>query len=216
MSYNKRTWANGDLITKERMNNIEDGIYDAHDKINAINNKVEENTTDTNTARQDISDIKLQIGTEELTTTSKKIKGAINDLSSQIKERATKQEVDIERKRIDSFTSLAEGSTTADAELTDIRIGYDGTVYQSAGEAVRAYSDVINQLPFHKLVRNNKIKAVKSAKILGANYGDKLYFSKIYFLFFTNNFINDCPTPPKPIIPISILHPKLYIKGIYL
>ena len=78
MSYNKRVWNNGDLITKERMNNIEDGIYDAHDKINAINNKVEENTTDTNTARQDISDIKLQIGTEELTTTSKKIKGAIN------------------------------------------------------------------------------------------------------------------------------------------
>ena len=52
MSYNKRTWANGDLITKERMNNIEDGIFDAHDKINAINNKVEENTTDTNTANK--------------------------------------------------------------------------------------------------------------------------------------------------------------------
>ena len=72
MSYNKKIWANGDLITKEGMNNIEYGIYDAHDKINAINNKVEENTTDTNTAKQDISDIKLQIGTEELTTTSKK------------------------------------------------------------------------------------------------------------------------------------------------
>ena len=93
MSYNKRTWANGDLITKERMNNIEDGIYDAHDKINAINNKVEENTTDTNTAKQDISDIKLQIGTEELTTTSKKIKGAINDLSSQIKDIENKNNV---------------------------------------------------------------------------------------------------------------------------
>ena len=89
MSYNKKIWANGDLITKEGMNNIEYGIYDAHDKINAINNKVEENTTDTNTAKQDISDIKLQIGTEELTTTSKKIKGAINDLSSQIKDITT-------------------------------------------------------------------------------------------------------------------------------
>ena len=93
MSYNKRIWANGDLITKERMNNIENGIYDAHDKINSINNKVEENTTNTNTARQDISDIKLQIGTEELTTTSKKIKGAINNLNSQIKDKASKNEV---------------------------------------------------------------------------------------------------------------------------
>ena len=93
MAYNKKIWSNGDLITEKGMNHIEDGIYDAHDKINAINNKVEENTTDTNTARQDINDIKLQIGTEELTTTSKKIKGAINDLSSQIKEKANKNEV---------------------------------------------------------------------------------------------------------------------------
>ena len=91
MSYNKRIWANGDLITKERMNNIEDGIFDAHDKINTINNKAEENTTNTNTARKDISDIKLQIGTEELTTTSKKIKGSINELSSQIKEIVNKK-----------------------------------------------------------------------------------------------------------------------------
>ena len=45
LSYNKKIWANGDLITKERMNNIEDGIFDAHDKITAINNKVEENTS---------------------------------------------------------------------------------------------------------------------------------------------------------------------------
>ena len=38
MSYNKRVWANGDLITKERMNNIEDGIYDAHEEINTLKN----------------------------------------------------------------------------------------------------------------------------------------------------------------------------------
>ena len=90
MSYNKKIWKNGDLITKEGMNNIENGIYNAHSQINTINNKVENNTNDTNTARQDISDIKLQIGTEELTTTSKEIKGAINDLSSQIKDKANK------------------------------------------------------------------------------------------------------------------------------
>ena len=48
MSYNKKIWKNGDLITKESMNNIEDGIYDAHDKINAINNKVENLREDNN------------------------------------------------------------------------------------------------------------------------------------------------------------------------
>ena len=57
MSYNKRAWANGDLITKERMNNIEDGIYDAHDKINAINNEIEDNTTDINELKSKVWDI---------------------------------------------------------------------------------------------------------------------------------------------------------------
>lgn len=61
MSYNKKIWANGDLITKERMNNIEDGIFDAHDKINAINNEIEENTANTNTARQDINELKSKV-----------------------------------------------------------------------------------------------------------------------------------------------------------
>ena len=57
MSYNKRPWANGDLITKERMNNIEDGIYTAHDKINAINNEIEDNTTDINELKSKVWDI---------------------------------------------------------------------------------------------------------------------------------------------------------------
>ena len=46
MSYNKNIWKRKDRITKEKLNHMEDGIHDAHDKI----------------------------------------KGAINDLSSQIKD----------------------------------------------------------------------------------------------------------------------------------
>ena len=152
MSYNKRPWANGDLITKERMNNIEDGIYDAHDKINTINNKVEENTTDTNTAKQDISDIKSEIGTEELTTTSKKIKGSINELSSKIKDKANLKDLEVERKRIDNFTSLEEGSTTGDAELIDARVGADGNVYSNVGSAIRTQ---INNIDNQKVDKTN-------------------------------------------------------------
>ena len=53
MAYNKKTWANGDLITKESMNNIENGIYKAHDEIETLKNNTPtsgSNIDDTTTA----------------------------------------------------------------------------------------------------------------------------------------------------------------------
>lgn len=63
-----------------------------------------------------------------------------NDISG-LKERATdlEQEVAVLDSRMDVFTALPEGATTNDAALEDIKVGYDGTVYEGGpGDAVRA------------------------------------------------------------------------------
>lgn len=59
-------------------------------------------------------------------------------------EKATKQEVDIERKRIDVLTSLPTGSTIGDAELIDGRVGADGKIYTNIGNAIRGQITAIN------------------------------------------------------------------------
>lgn len=97
---------------------------------------------------------------EELEALIKKLKAATDlDLSEVIKQLedfnkrldTTNDRLDVQAARLSNIISLKDGSTTGDAELADIRIGYNGLSYEAAGDAVRAIGydleDLKNSLP---------------------------------------------------------------------
>lgn len=81
MSYNKKVWKSGDRITKEALNNMENGIEAAHQ-----NSGGSGTSYDDTAIKNDINNIKTDLGTDELTTTAKDVKGAVNEVAAQYKD----------------------------------------------------------------------------------------------------------------------------------
>lgn len=67
MAYKKKVWKTGDIMKQEDINNIENGIYEAHQELQNLHN-------------YDDTEIKNIIGSGTLSTLAKDLKGAINEV----------------------------------------------------------------------------------------------------------------------------------------
>lgn len=76
-------------------------------------------------------------------TALKKVIDRIDETNAQLTQKASKQELEVERARIDTFIRLEDGSTTGDAELIDLRISTHGLSNPTSGNSVRSQINLV-------------------------------------------------------------------------
>lgn len=91
----------------------------------------------------ELIDAALQTEMDELVTTTEQALVSFGEQLTDIDlNKAEQAAFLVEKARIDSFTTLAVGSTTGDAELIDARVGSDGITRANAGAAMRAIASL--------------------------------------------------------------------------
>lgn len=83
-----------------------------------------------------------------------------------------KNDIQTQKARIDSFTSLKEGSTTGDAELIDGRVGADGTTYENIGSSIRSQFNKISEA-FYEGKNTIDFNNITSVGLISSSDGDK-------------------------------------------
>lgn len=86
----------------------------------------------------------------------------------------TNEAVAVQARRMSTFTNLPYGSTAGDAELQDIRVGYDGVQHLSAGDAVRQIGKDLDEL------KERLPEYIPASAIDGLHYEDN-------YLYLTSN-----------------------------
>jgi hypothetical protein len=72
------------------------------------------------------------------------IRQDVDEVTRQLAEKVSQSALEIERQRISNLTANA-GNTDGNAELLDIRVGFDGITYSTAGDATRSLGNYMTE-----------------------------------------------------------------------
>ncbi|MBR3002847.1 MAG: hypothetical protein IKF38_04740 [Clostridia bacterium] len=105
-----------------------------------------------------------------------------SEISSRIRnDNDLENEISLERARIDNIAALPAGSTSGDAELSDIRISYFGSTSQNAGTAVRDQIGKLSKTGSAICYSKRMIKVTVDLNDTIRTYKTKIYKNTLVF-----------------------------------